>query len=76
MSEPKFKIGETVVITEVSNPTNSTYIGKLGKVYQYYKDFNETGCNYQVESYNGINHIWCHANVREATEMDKVLEGL
>jgi hypothetical protein len=76
VNEPKFKIGETVVITEVSNLANSIYIGKLGKVYQYYKDFKESGCDYQVELYNGKNKVWCHSNVREATEMDKALEGL
>jgi hypothetical protein len=77
MSKPKFKIGETVVITEVDSLVHSDYIGKVVRVWGHYKGrFAEDKCDYQVKLYKGKNTVWCYANVREATEMDKVLEGL
>ncbi len=77
MSEPKFKIGETVVITEVDSLVYSKYIGRVGIVVKcYYKGFTENGRNYQVRVLDGKKQKVCYANVREATEMDKALEGL
>jgi hypothetical protein len=77
LSEPKFKIGETVVVTEVDSISQSDYIGRVGIVGGYYKrGFVENNRDYQVKIYNGEHVAWFYANVREATEMDKVLEGL
>ena len=76
MSGPKFKIGETVVVTEVNDPANSIYIGKLGIIAEYFLRFTEIGCDYEVRVLDSKRSIRLYANVREATEMDKVLEGL
>ena len=71
MSEPKFKIGETVVAIHVDPSFN----GRVGIVRGYYKptsrEFSESRRDYQVYII-GVGLIY--ANVREATKMDLALE--
>jgi hypothetical protein len=77
LSEPKFKIGETVVVTEVNSLAHSDYIGRLAVIEEYYQaGFMEDSCDYRVKLHKGKSTVQFYANVREATEMDKALEGL
>ena len=75
MNEPKFKIGETVVITESRDLKNVE--GKLAVIEKHFRpvtrEFSEHHKDYLVEI-EGVGRTY--ANVREATEMDKALEGL
>ena len=75
MSGPKFKIGETVVITESRDPKNVE--GKLAVIEEYFRpsvrEFSEHDRDYLVKI-EGVGRAY--ANVREVTEMDKALEGL
>jgi hypothetical protein len=71
MSEPKFKVGEKVVIVNDDVECN----GKIGIIRKCYKSTNRTFSEFKryycvyVEGYGLF-----FANVREATKMDLALE--
>jgi hypothetical protein len=81
-----YKVGETVVITDVNSDINRIYIGRVGRIRETILVLSngETAPrsdkkDYQVEFKSGpgkFDIVYAWADVREATEMDKALEGL
>jgi hypothetical protein len=74
MSEPKFKIGETVIVVD---SFDFDLIGRSGIVSNYYRSFDRPFSEFDKDYHIYVEGFGLlYANVREATEMDKVLEGL
>jgi hypothetical protein len=81
-----YEIGEIVVITDVESDTNRKYIGRVGRIRENLLELTKgetaprTGHkDYHVEIKTGsgkFDNVYIWADVREATEMDKALEGL
>jgi hypothetical protein len=75
MSEPKFKVGDRVVITDTNIPdtaVGSRAVGKITTIYSHFiandRSFSEDDFDYIVKPSNEL-----YVNVREATAMDEVL---
>jgi hypothetical protein len=81
-----YKVGEIVVITDVNINSHRIYIGRVGRIRDTLLELTKgetaprTGHkDYHVEIKTGsgkFDMVYAWADVREATEMDKALEGL
>jgi hypothetical protein len=74
MSEPKFKIGEKVVIV---GAFNRHLAGRLGIVSNYYRTFDRPFSEFTMDYHVYVEGFGLlYANVREPFEIDLALEGL
>jgi hypothetical protein len=73
----KFKKGDKVVVTDTFLRGDQHAIGKVVVVLGYHSNNDELyPYNYRVRLTTDTMGEYFYANVREATEMDKALEGL
>ena len=81
-----YKVDEIVVITDVNSNINRIYIGRVVRIHQTLLELTEGKTaprighrDYHAEIKTGsgrFDNVYAWADVREATEMDKALEGL
>jgi hypothetical protein len=81
-----YKVDEIVVITDVNSNINRIYIGRVGRIRQTILELTngETAPRSDKKDYHAeiktgsgrFDNVYAWADVREATEMDKALEGL